>query len=113
MNTEDTYCAQIFLGVAVFFYQGTEHMSALSTSLKSLFGNARILKALATARPLSLRVSVCFLFRTSGKTQYDILDVLERFRSLFNGFEHSKLYVGWVGLGRISARAYFESTLRC
>ena len=28
----------------------------------------------------------------------NVLDhVSERFRSLFNGFEHSKLYVGWMG----------------
>ena len=30
----------------------------------------------------------------------NVLDhVLERFRSLFNGFEHSKLYVDGMGLG--------------
>ena len=37
--------------------------------------------------------NVCIIYQT-------VLDhVLELFRPLFNGFEYSKLYVGWDGMG--------------
>ena len=44
-------------------------------------------------------MSVKYLYNVCIISQNVSDHVLERFRSLFNGFEHSKLYVDGIGLG--------------